>query len=213
MRSRVSSILTWFSLLAIAGLVVSFVMVARHASPEPVAPARDRPDLAFEGLTVAGWGRFGKQWEVAARRAEADAGGERSVLSEIIGGKLFRDGKPYLEFTADRAETLGERQDLVLMGNVAILRDGRKLLAADELRWNGLAETFTCTGGVVIWFDGGTATAARVSGNLSQGAIVIEGDIRVRYRDLTTAKADRAVYYIDDEVLEFEGQTEFELEL
>lgn len=216
MRIRVSNVLIPASLLLIAGLAASFIMVARRSSPDPVATARVRPDLAFEGLTVAGWGKSGKQWKVTARRAEADADGERFVVSEITGGKLFRGGHPYLEFTAQKAETLGGSQDLVLTGDVIVFRGGRKLLKADELRWNPVSETFACRGGVVIWFDGGTggtATAAQVLGNVSQGVIVIEGDINVRYRDSTTAKGERAVYHIDDEVLEFEGKTEFELEL
>lgn len=170
------------------------------AAPVP-APEESRPQLV--STRVVGRHQGDRQFELDAG-AIADEG-DWVRIDSIQHGVLYRDGEVFVTFTANEGRWHRQSNDLVLMGDVVLVYEGRVHLYSDQLEWRAADERVVSPGPVMLTRDGDVIRAGVMEADLDQEVVRLRGDVLIeRARGGRIQIAD-VRYWLDEDRLEGYG--------
>lgn len=156
----------------------------------------DEATIQFIRPTAVGMQGGERQWELTADRMSERDG--KVYLDVIEPGLLYRDGEPYLTFSAQAGVWDQATDVLELTGNVRVFRDGEPLLESDKLVWDGRREILTSPGPVRIHHEGTTIRADTMIGYVKKDELVFRGNVQVLGERVTLTSLGELVYRVED---------------
>lgn len=138
------------------------------------------PALEFTGSELVGWFRGQKQWALKARSVEVVDESERSRLTGIQEGVIYREGKPYLGFSSAKGEWNPATGSLELSGGIQVTLEGRPVFRTELLRWDGAREKLIIPGRVELSWEGRELSADYLEGDLKRQTLVATGNVRLQ---------------------------------
>ncbi|HEX8463358.1 MAG TPA: hypothetical protein VF627_01960 [Abditibacterium sp.] len=165
---------------------------------EPIAEL-EGPILEVEGLQPFLVRRDGKPlWEISARRTTLEADGR--VATGVERGTFFRDGKPFIRFSAPRVRLTTATNDLEAMGGVSATGPAGFSFHTSRASWRQGEQIVDCPQPATAWLRGLWFQTPRLayfwqSGNLScPDAVEMRGQgIVMRGQNLVASTKTRQV--------------------
>lgn len=211
------------AVLLACGLVYAFVI----NRPDP--PVRDltsdrgrgsrQPasrDLLFDGVTVEGREGGERAWMLSAVRVDAGAGDGRAEMYQITEGEIYRNGQPYLTFSAGRGVYDSRTGQLRLDGGVRVLSDGKDLLATDEVVWDPKQSKVLIPGKTEIATSAGAVTVGQLEVDVEADKMHTAGDVLMREaegKSCIRVEGGDIRFSSDGESFEARGETTVRFEL
>jgi LPS export ABC transporter protein LptC len=144
-----------------------------------------------------------KEWELKAQKLEESQG--EVFLEEITIGKLFKDGKEYLLFTAQRGFWHQDSEVFKLTGDVKVYKDGELVLTTDEFVWNGEEEVFQSQLPVELYHKGNTIYAQSMAGYPNEDLVILQGNVHLISGDMHMIMKEKVVYDLAKEAFSGTG--------
>lgn len=190
----------WAIIIVLALIGVGIFMLSRSAADDNEGPTTSLPldeaTIQFVRPTAIGMLDGERQWELEAERMHEHEG--RVYLTAIDPGLLYRDGEPYLSFTAQTGVWHRTSDRLELEGDVRVYRDDEELLRSEVLTWDGRTEILTSPGPVQIHHEGNTIRADRMVGHVKEDELIFQGNVKVTSGRITLSVPGELVYRVED---------------
>lgn len=173
-------------------------------------------DLLFDGVTVEGRQGGERAWMLSAVRVEAGAGDGRAEMYQITEGEIYRNGQPYLTFSAGRGVYDSRTGQLRLDGGVKVASDGKDLLATDEVVWDPKQSRVLIPGRTDIATSAGTVTVGQLEVDIEADKMHTAGDVLVKEAEGQRSfrvEGDEICFSSDGESFEARGKTTVQFEL
>lgn len=160
------------------------------------------PSVQLQQSSLVGRGGGEKQWEILTATVLQE--GNRLTLSEMEKIVIFQDGQPHLYLNAETAVWERESDILELMGQVVVSGPEQFRLQSELLIWDGGKETLTSPGPVRLAWQNLDIRADQMVYKMEGNAVILRDNVEIR-EDRLVWEMGEAVYYLQEEVLEFVG--------
>lgn len=204
----------WLILLLIALIGLGTVFFVSGRSEEEGAEARiplDESSVQFVRPTVIGMLDGVRQWELETERMREQ--GDLVYMEQIERGLLYREGEEYVTFTADEGIWNRHQDELELLGNVEVFRDGERLLESERLVWQGRSEVLASPGPVQIAIDGNKIRADEMIGNVKQDELVFLGNVHLTGERISLSVPNKLIYQVEDGSMQGFGTGQFQFSI
>lgn len=200
----------WAVVLVVVAAVLLGVSVFRSNTdggravdlPEVDDEADPRPQLV--STRVVGRRQGDRQFELDAGAIADDDDWVR--IDEIENGLLYRDGEVFVTFDAAGGRWHRPSNNLVLVGDVVLVYDGRVHMRTDELEWRAAEELVISPGPVSMVIDGDVVQAARMEADLDEERVRLVGDVHIVRPSGESVEMAEVVYWLAEDRLEGYGR-------
>ncbi len=140
----------------------------------------------FENITLTGWHKGEKQWEIKARFVEVSKDKRITNFKQITEGIFFQEGKPVLYFQADEAKYNSGTLDLEIKGKIKLssLPEAEKkgvVLTTEELCWLAKERRLVSKGKVKLTSANNTLEGDYLIADAKLEGVEIKGNVKGRF--------------------------------
>jgi len=167
-----SSLITWE--LATRRRHLEGAQAPSPSKPKPPEAPELRPTEKIRAekvsLTVRSGGK--KLWELEAKEVVLSKDEQTLIVEGLDRAVLYKQGKPYLTVTAERARANNVTKTVVVEGGVkAVTADGL-LIRTERIEWDDKERKLLCPGEVVVSGKGVTVSTRSVAFYVEKGLLV-----------------------------------------
>lgn len=190
---------------SIVALGIIFVLLyGWWNTPQPPAEYIP-PSVKLEESRLIGRRAGERQWEILTQTvSQEDDKITLSDMGEII---IFQDGEPYFHIQAQSAVWQRRADLLELTGGVVVKGTGPEefSLVSEKLIWEGEGNTLTCPGPTIISWNDITIRSNHTVINIDEETVIFQKQVEIEEGPLVW-HLQRAIYYMEDDILEFFGE-------
>lgn len=202
--------------LAVIGATVWFGLSAveqdRNHKPRTAPKKLPVKTITLFGTRISGRREGRPFWHFDAERVEQALSGGPTTFFNLRNGCIFRDGKPYISFSADSARHDPKNEEIRLTGNlVAVFPEGT--LFTEEAIWYIRTERLVVSVPVRIDAKQYSISAGSMEVDLSAETAKLLGGVVMTKGDKTTAYSETLTHSLKDGMFEVPGPFSLEVEI
>lgn len=168
----------------------------------PPPPVSVPPSVQLLESRLIGRKDGAKQWEILTQSVlQAENLVTLTDMDEIT---MFQGEEPYLSIQAQGATWDRKKDILNLKESVVVEGDDGFRLESDLLIWDGVQETLTSPGPVVVLWQGMEIKAAEMVMESKSNLLYLKNDVEIRDGSMVW-RLDNVVYDLDQELMSFYG--------
>lgn len=201
--------------LLLAGYLYGFVF-NKPGSPDTAPQQAARDELVMNGVRIQGRSRGQEAWRIVADSVSADSRNAWARVMGVTDGEIFREGQPYLTFTADTGTYNSKTGELRLDGDIVVYSNGKQLLSTSQVVWKPGESKVLIPVPATVTSSTGQMDVESLEVDVETDRISSAGELVIRQMEnggTFSVRSDNIVFSPEDESFEAIGRTEIRFQI